>query len=200
MNLQAHLIEMQELIDRAYGTGEIAPQLMGEVMEVYQRAKVDCAPSSGGFKPPGAHRAAGGLQARIPPVQGFPGNKRSLGLRVSSRSTRAAPSPTSSCSIFSHELAEVNHHTKAQLLVTEFDTDCTEPKPPAAFRHTRQRNKKGGTDFRPSLPSRTRNRSPSSSFHGRPGIAPVEVNQRVLWVLTNGGSKPAVYGESVQFE
>jgi predicted metal-dependent peptidase len=32
------------------------------------------------------------------------------------------------------------------------------------------------------------------------GIAPVEVNQRVLWVLTNGGSKPAAYGESVQFE
>jgi predicted metal-dependent peptidase len=43
----------------------------------------------------------------------------------------------------------VNQITNAQILVTEFDTECSKPQPAAEYRQAKQRVKRGGTDFRP---------------------------------------------------
>jgi hypothetical protein len=32
------------------------------------------------------------------------------------------------------------------------------------------------------------------------GIAPTEVNQKVLWMLAKGGKKPAAYGHCIDFD
>ena len=124
--------------------------------------------------------------------EGNPGNKRSVGLDVLIALDESGSISDDQLQTFYVELMAVNRITNARILVTEFDTACTPPKPAAEYRHVAKRTKNGGTDFRPvfELADRLKH-SQVVIFTDGEGIAPDRANQRVLWVLTKGGKQPA---------
>lgn len=202
MQEQALRIQLQELVDKSHRSGDIAPELMRELDTIYQRTGADWRSV---FKRFINHR--GRIQAQATykrqsrRFEEYPGHKRSTGLRLLVALDESGSISDKQFLTFLHELMEISRGTGAEMLVTEFDTECAEPRPPRAYRHRRSREKKGGTDFRPVFALADRLRiSLVLVFTDGQGTAPAEVNQRVLWVLTNDGKQPAAYGDSVRFE
>ena len=115
------------------------------------------------------------------------------------RWTKAAISEKQLESFYS-ELVAIKKITGANISVTEFDIECTKPVPLNKYMSEKKRVKNGGTDFRPIFALADNLHIPQVIiFTDGEGPAPAEVNQRVLWVLTKGGKKPADYGFSFTF-
>ena len=133
--------------------------------------------------------------------EGFPGHKRSIGLKVLIALDQSGSISDEQLDIFFNELMSINRIPGADVLVTEFDTECSEPIPVGVYLHQRNRNKKGGTDFsRIFKLADERNIFSVVIFTDGDGNAPAEANQRVLWILTREGKQPAPFGYSVRFE
>jgi predicted metal-dependent peptidase len=102
---------------------------------------------------------------------------------------------------FYNEALSIGKITGAQVTVTEFDTECSPPVSMEKYVRKRERVKNGGTDFRPVFQMADRMRVPLLIiFTDGEGTAPEQANQRVLWVLTENGKKPAEYGHYVAFK
>ncbi len=203
VNEQALKSKIYEITDEAFQKGEVPEGLFGELDDTfYKRAQIDW---KGMFKRFLTGR--GRMQSRATykrmsrRFDNYPGSKRSVGIRVLIALDESGSITNEQLQTFLHELAEVNRITNADILVTEFDTECSKPKPAAEYRHKTQRDKKGGTDFRPIFAlADSLKISLVAIFTDGEGIAPDHADQKVLWVLTKEGKQPAPYGYCVRFE
>lgn len=202
MNEQALKSQIRELIDEARSGDGVPQALNSELDTVYEQARIDWKTMFKRFL-----TGRGRMQTRATykresrRFDSYPGHKRSVGLRVLIALDESGSISNDQLQTFFNELMAVNRITNAQILVTEFDTECTKPLPAGEYRHVRKREKSGGTDFRPVFALADRLRvSMVVIFTDGEGIAPDHANQRVLWVLTKGGKKPSSYGYGVTFE
>ena len=133
--------------------------------------------------------------------EGFPGHKRSVGLKVLVALDESGSISDEQLDIFLNELMSINQITGAEVLVTDFDTECGDPMPAREYLRHSKRSKKGGTDFCPifKLADKLGIFSVVIFTDGN-GDAPMEANQRVLWILTRDGKQPAPFGYAINFD
>jgi len=200
---QALKSKIHDVMDEAYQKGEAPEGLFGELEEsFYKRAQVDWKAMFKRFLTGRGRMQTRATYKRVSRrFDNYPGSKRSVGLRVLIALDESGSISDEQLRTFIHELTEVNRVTNAEILVTEFDTECSPPKPAAEYRHVRQRDKKGGTDFRPIFAlADSLMISLVAIFTDGEGIAPDHADQRVLWVLTKDGKQPAPFGYTARFE
>ena len=202
MNEQALKGTLRDLIDESRQGGEVPQALDAELEVVYAQAQIDWKTMFKRFL-----TGRGRMQSRATykresrRYDSFPGSKRSVGLSVLIALDESGSISNEQLQTFFHEVMAVNRITNAQILVTEFDTRCTAPKPAAEYRHVQKREMNGGTDFRPVFTlADSLKVSLVVIFTDGDGSAPENANQKVLWVLTKGGKQPAAFGYSVTFE
>lgn len=194
--------KLHEIVEIASQNGELPPELLHEFVISPKRSKMDWQNMFKRFL-----SGRGRMQIRATykrdsrRFEGFPGHKRSIGLKVLIALDESGSISDEQLDIFFNELMSINRIPGADILVTEFDTECSEPKPAQVYLHQRNRNKKGGTDFSPIFKLAEKlNIFSVVIFTDGEGNAPAEVNQRVLWILTRDGKQPAPFGYSVKFE
>ncbi len=194
--------KLQEMVQAASEDGELPPELQTEFSPTPKRSKLDWQNMFRRFL-----SGMGRMQIRATykresrRFDGFPGHKRSVGMKILIALDESGSISDEQLGVFFNELMSINRIKGAQLLVTEFDEACSEPKPAEAYRHQRNRTRKGGTDFRPIFKlAEELNIFSVVIFTDGNGNAPDEVNQRVLWILTHDGKQPAPYGYSVKYE
>ena len=130
-----------------------------------------------------------------------PGTKRSVGVTALLGIDESASISDEQIHAFHRELLKINKITGADISAVRFDTECSEPVALNQFISGKKRERRGGTDFRPVFHLADSLKSPLVIlFTDGDGAAPEAVNQQVLWVLTNNGSKPKDYGLAVKFE
>ena len=202
MNEQALKSQLRELIDEAHLGGELPMDLSGELDTVYEQARIDWKTMFKRFLTGrGRMEARATYKRESRRYDSYPGSKRTVGLNVLIALDESGSISNDQLQTFFNELMTVNRITNAQILVTEFDTECTEPKAAKEYRQVKRREKSGGTDFRPVFALADRLKvSLVVVFTDGDGSAPEHASQRVLWVLTKGGKQPASYGYSVTFE
>jgi predicted metal-dependent peptidase len=194
--------KLDEIVGIAKRNGEVPPELLHEFTISPKRSKMDWQNMFRRFL-----SGMGRMQIRATykrdsrRFEGFPGHKRNIGLKVLIALDESGSISDEQLDIFFNEPMSINRIPGAEVLVTEFDTECSDPKPAGIYLHHRGRNKQGGTDFCPifKLAEKLRIFSVVIFTDGN-GNAPTEVNQRVLWILTHDGKQPAPFGYSVKFE
>ncbi len=130
----------------------------------------------------------------------LPGTKRAVGVDALIAIDESGSIPDSLVNEFYRELREINKITGTNMVVTRFDTECTEPVSLSAFTVSSKRMKRGGTDFRPVFQLADQYKIPLVIlFTDGDGEAPVSVNQNTLWVLTKNAKKPADFGYFLSF-
>ncbi len=130
----------------------------------------------------------------------LPGTKRSIGVDALIAIDESGSISDSQVNEFYLELREINKITGTNMLVTRFDTECTEPVPLNTFTVINKRMKRGGTDFRPVFNLADRQKIPLVIiFTDGDGEAPENANQNTLWVLTKNARKPADFGYFMSF-
>jgi predicted metal-dependent peptidase len=193
---------LREIVDSAFQSGEM-PEALGVLFEQSpHRSEIDWRAVFKRFLAGrGRIESRSSYKRASRRFEDSPGNKRSVGLDVLIALDESGSITDDQLNSFFVELTQVNRITGARILVTEFDTVCTPPKPAGEYRHQAARTKNGGTDFRPvfELADRLMMKSVVIFTDGE-GDAPERANQRVLWVLTKGAKQPAPYGYSVMFE
>lgn len=133
--------------------------------------------------------------------QDFPGNKKSIGLKCLLAIDQSGSIQDNQVLAFYNELMEINKITAAQIYVTEFDTTCTTPILLQNYVKQQKRMKNGGTDFEPIFQLADNMKIEFVVvFTDGDGTAPPSVNQKVLWVLTEGGKNPAAYGAEARIK
>lgn len=130
----------------------------------------------------------------------LPGTKRAIGVDALIAIDESGSISDSLVNEFYRELREINKITGTNMMVTRFDTECTEPVPLSTFVVTNKRVKRGGTDFRPVFELADRYKTPLVIiFTDGDGDAPASANQNTLWVLTKNAKKPANFGYFLSF-
>lgn len=201
-NAQALKHTIDQLVDEAFQSGEV-PEALGGLVEVPQKhSQIDWRAVFKRFLYGRGRIEARATYKRVSRrFDENPGTKRSVGLDVLIALDESGSITDGQLETFYVELMAVNRITNARILVTEFDTGCTPPRPAAEYRRAKERTKKGGTDFRPVFELADSLKLPLVVlFTDGEGTAPERVDQRVLWVLTKGAKPPAPYGYSVYFE
>lgn len=133
--------------------------------------------------------------------ENLPGSKRTVGNTVLLALDESGSISEKTVSKFYSELLAIKKLTDSDISVTQFDTQCTAPVPIERYVRQNKRVGGGGTDFRPVFELADKMRVPLLIiFTDGEGSAPEHVNQRVLWILTKDGRKPASYGHSLSFE
>lgn len=128
----------------------------------------------------------------------LPGNKRTLGLNALIALDASGSISDKQLSQFYGELLKIKRITGATLIVTQFDTDCTTPVSIERYVRDKMRYKSGGTDYRPVFElADSLGMKLLIIFTDGEGTAPPEVNQKVVWMLTKEGKRPAEYGHYV---
>jgi len=131
----------------------------------------------------------------------LPGNKRTLGLNALIALDASGSISDNQLSQFYGELLKIKKITGAALMVTQFDTDCTVPVSIERYVKEKRRVKSGGTDYRPVFElADSMGMSLLVIFTDGEGTAPSEVNQKVVWMLTKEGKRPAEYGHYANFK
>jgi predicted metal-dependent peptidase len=202
MNEQALKSRLRDLIEEARPGGGVPQSISGELDIAYAQPRIDWKTMFKRFLTGrGRMDARATYKRESRRYDSYPGSKRSVGLRVLIALDESGSISNDQLQTFFNELMAVNRITNAQILVTEFDTECTKPLPAAEYRQTRKREKSGGTDFRPVFALADSLKLPQVViFTDGEGTAPERVSQKVLWVLTKGGKQPSSYGYSATFE
>jgi predicted metal-dependent peptidase len=193
---------MDQIVDEAFQSGEV-PETLGGLIELPQKhSQIDWRAVFKRFLYGRGRIEARATYKRVSRrFDENPGTKRSVGLDVLIALDESGSITDEQLKTFYVELMAVNRITNARILVTEFDTLCSPPRPAAEYRRAKERTKKGGTDFRPVFElADTLKLKSVVIFTDGEGKAPERVDQRVLWVLTKGAVQPAPYGYSVHFE
>lgn len=102
---------------------------------------------------------------------------------------------------FINEIKQIQRITGANIYVTQCDADVNAPIPLQRFVKQPTRHGYGGTDFRPVFELANKMQFPvvvylTDGF----GPAPKIAHQKVLWILTKDGKKPADYGDMARLE
>lgn len=194
--------KLQNIVQAAGENAELPPELQTTFTVLPRRGKIDWQNVFRRFlSGMGRMQIHATYKRESRRFDGFAGHKRSIGMKVLIALDESGSITDGQLNMFFSELMAINRMKGVQLLVTEFDESCSEPKPAKAYRHTQNRIKKGSTDFRPIFKlAEELNIFSVVIFTDGDGKAPDEVNQRVLWVLTQNGKQPANYGYSVKFE
>ncbi len=130
----------------------------------------------------------------------LPGTKRSIGVDALIAIDESGSISDSLVQSFYQELKEINKITGTSMIVTRFDTGCTNPVPLNSFVVESKRMKRGGTDFRPVFQLADDQKIPLVIiFTDGDGEAPSSANQNTLWVLTKNSKKPATFGYFLEF-
>ena len=194
--------KLNEIVKTARQNGELPPGLSHEFDIRPKRSKIDWQNMFRRFL-----SGKGRMQIRATykrdsrRFEGFPGHKRSVGLKLLIALDESGSISDGQLDVFYGELMSINRVPGADVMVTEFDTECSEPMPAHVYLRQRNRVKKGGTDFSPVFRLADKHNIFSVViFTDGNGDAPAQVNQRVLWILTRDGRRPAPYGYCVKFE
>lgn len=133
--------------------------------------------------------------------ENLPGTKRSVGVNALIAIDESGSISDSLVKEFYHELQEINKITGVTMLVTRFDTQCSQPVPLNTFIIENKREKRGGTNFCPIFKLADDLKIPLVIiFTDGDGEAPNSANQNTLWVLTKNSRKPADFGYCLTFE
>ncbi len=202
MNEQALKSKLRDLIDEARPGGGLPQAIAGELENVFAQPRIDWKTMFKRFLTGrGRTESRATYKRESRRFDSYPGSKRSVGLRVLIALDESGSISGDQLQTFFTELMAVNRITNAQILVTEFDTECTKPLPAAEYKKTRERKKSGGTDFRPVFALADSLKIPQVViFTDGEGTAPERVSQKVLWVLTKSGKQPAPYGSNATFD
>lgn len=130
----------------------------------------------------------------------LPGTKRSIGVDALIAIDESGSISDHLVNEFYEELREINKITGTNMMVTRFDTECTQPVPLRSFTVSSKRMKRGGTDFRPVFRLADEQKIPLVIiFTDGDGEAPTSANQNTLWVLTKNAKRPAEFGCFLSF-
>lgn len=190
---------LSEILKQAKDEGEIPNGLSSFIGEIYYSSEVDWRnvlkrflSGKGKIK---KHKTCKRESRRF---ENMPGNIRSRGINVLLAIDESGSLCDKYIGKFYHELMSINKITGACINVTQFDTECTSPVPLIKYIKKHERTKGGGTDFRPVFEMADKLRVPLLIiFTDGDGTAPEDSNQKVLWVLTKDGKKPAKFGHSI---
>lgn len=130
----------------------------------------------------------------------LPGTKRAIGVDALIAIDESGSINDTLVNEFYRELREINKITGTNMMVTRFDTECSEPIPLSTFVVSNKRMKRGGTDFRPVFDLADKCKIPLVIiFTDGDGDAPASANQNTLWILTKNAKKPADFGYFLSF-
>ncbi|MCX7711275.1 MAG: VWA-like domain-containing protein [Clostridia bacterium] len=202
INKSAVKCVLSELIDQAEAEGEIPGEINGFINELYKVNEVNWRNVLKRFLSGKGKVVTRKTCKKVSKrFEDLPGNKRSVGVNALLAVDESGSISDKQVMKFYNELLSVKKITGANLSVTRFDTECTQPVALEKYIRDKQRVKNGGTDFRPVFELADRIKTHLLIiFTDGEGSAPEYSNQQVLWVLTKGGKKPAEYGHSVMFE
>jgi predicted metal-dependent peptidase len=193
---------LSELVEQARAEGEIPTGVGGFIGEIYKTGEVNWRNVLKRFvsgKGRTVSRKTCKKESRR--FENLPGNKRSVGVDVLLALDESGSISESHTVKFYNELMAIKKITGVSVSITRFDTECTQPVPIEWYVRSKERLKNGGTDFRPVFELADRLHIPLLIvFTDGEGPAPEHANQKVLWVLTKDGKKPAEYGHCITFE
>lgn len=192
---------ISELVDQAKSEGEIPGGICGFISELYGSGEIDWRNVVKRFLTGrGKTLARKTFLKESKRFDGLPGKKRSVGLQALLAVDESGSISNKHMAMFFNELLRIRKITGADLSVTSFDTECTQPVPLKAYIKSKERVKSGGTDFRPVFQLADSMRIPLVIiFTDGDGTVPDHVNQKVLWVLTDPAKKPASFGHCITF-
>lgn len=191
-----------EALDQAASEGEVPNGLKAATSEIYKPYEVNWRNVLKRFMSgKGRVNKRKSCKKESKRFENLPGVKRTVGVDVLLALDESGSISNDQIMKFYKELKAIKRITGASISVTQFDTDCTKPVPVEYFTRNMERARSGGTDFRPVFMLAEKLRIPLLViFTDGDGIAPETTGLRVLWVLTEGGVKPAAYGHSIVFK
>lgn len=197
--LKSNLIQIME---QARAEGELPSELENKVDEVYRDIKVNWRIILKRFLTGrGKMMVRKSFKRQSRRFENLPGTKRAVGVRALLAIDESGSISDSLVKAFYKELQEINKIIGVDIMVTRFDTECTDPVPLNQFLMDDNREKRGGTDFRPVFTLADKMKMPLIIiFTDGDGTAPISANQNTLWVLTKNAKKPAEFGYYVTFE
>lgn len=192
---------IRDLVEQAGNEGDIPDGIGRYIEEIYRMKDVDWRNVLKRFLTgKGKMLARSTCKRESKRFEDLPGKKRLLGTTALLALDESGSITDESVAKFYNELLSIRKITGADIYVTRFDTDCTQPVPVNKYVRRKVRVKSGGTDFRPAFQMADKMRIPLLIiFTDGDGTAPVSANQKVLWVITKGGKKPAPYGHCLMF-
>lgn len=193
---------LSDLLEQAREEGEIPGGIQAQISELYAAHEVNWRNILKRFlSGRGRIHSRKTCKKESRRFDNMPGNHRTVGVTALLALDESGSISDAQTGRFYNELRAIHRITGAHIQVTRFDTECTPPVPLESFTRKMEREKNGGTDFRPVFELADRLRIPLLIiFTDGEGTVPEESNQRVLWVLTQGGKRPAPYGHYVTFE
>lgn len=190
------------LLDQAASEGEVPNGLKPAISELYKPYEVNWRNVLKRFMTgKGKVNKRKSCKKESKRFENLPGVKRTVGVNVLLALDESGSISNDQIIKFYGELRAIKRITGASISVTQFDTDCTDPVPVEYFTRKMERARSGGTDFRPVFQMAEKLRIPLLViFTDGDGTAPETTGLKVLWVLTEGGVKPAPYGHSIVFK
>ncbi|MFZ5986166.1 MAG: DUF2201 family putative metallopeptidase [Bacillota bacterium] len=193
---------LSDLVDQAKAEGEIPGSISMLIGEIYKANEINWGNVLKRFlsgKGKVTKRKTCKRESRR--FENLPGNKRSVGTNVLLALDESGSISEKQITKFYNEVLAIKKITGASINVTQFDTECTQPVSLEKYIRKKERVKNGGTDFRPVFQLADKMRIPLVViFTDGEGTAPEQTEQKVLWVLTKDGKKPAEFGHSVTFD
>jgi predicted metal-dependent peptidase len=191
-----------DILNQAMDEGEIPTGITGFVEEMYNDGEINWRNVLKRFlSGKGKILTKKTYKRESKRYEGLPGNKRIVGLQALLAIDESSSISANQAGKFFKEVINIKRITNADLLVTEFDNDCTEPVPINKYIRHKRRVKNGGTDFRPIFKLADRMHVPLVIiFTDGEGIAAERCNQKVLWIVTKGGKKPVEFGHYIEYK
>jgi len=202
VNMKALKSMLSELIEQAKTEGEVPAGVINFIDDIYKTHEVNWRNVLKRFlSGKGKIMVRKTCKRESKRFEDLPGNKRTVGVTVLLAIDESGSISDKQSAKFYNELLSIKNITGAFISVTEFDTSCSEPTPAQKYIRGRKRVKNGGTDFRPVFELADKMKIPLLIvFTDGDGTAPEHSNQKVLWVLTKGGKRPAEFGHCVTFD
>lgn len=202
LELNALISELSKVMDSATKEGVIEDGLMTHLEDAYHEYRVNWRMLMKRFlSGHGRIQVRKSYKRQSRRFDELPGTKRSVGVRALLAIDESASISDEQVAAFHKELLKINKITGADITALRFDTECSEPCNLREFVLQTDREKRGGTDFRPVFKLADELKVPLVIlFTDGDGEAPSEVNQQVLWILTGNGKSPSEYGLAVKFE
>ncbi|MCX7922989.1 MAG: VWA-like domain-containing protein [Clostridia bacterium] len=193
---------LTELVEQAEAEGEIPTGLSSFVSEIYKTSEINWRNVLKRFlSGKGKVLKSKTCKRESKRFENLPGNRRTVGTTALLALDESGSISEKQTARFYNELLAIRKITGTSISVTQFDTECTQPIPIEKYIREKRRVKNGGTDFRPIFHMADKMRIPLLIiFTDGDGTVPENTNQKVLWVLTKAGKKPAEYGHCITFD
>lgn len=193
---------MEEITRQAAEEGEISDSLKGALNQVYSNVDVNWRNVLKKFL-----AARGRMEIRTTVKKAskrfvdMPGKIRQKGVEALIAIDESGSVSDSQILDFYREMTIIKRMTRARIMVTRFDTDCSDPVPLERYLKIQDREKRGGTDFRPlfQMADRRGFRFLIVFTDGDGMMPPGCCSQKVLWVLSGDKSINPPFGETVRY-